>query len=89
MINPEDIAGIMENPESLLEGIEMPEESDARARSTRPRVSYWPFSIQPPTRSLRRYSDRAPRSSRLPTTPSQRRARRGRRRGTLWNLDAG
>ena len=25
MINPEDIAGIMENPESLLEGIEMPE----------------------------------------------------------------
>lgn len=29
MINPEDIAGIMENPESLLEGIEMPEESDA------------------------------------------------------------
>lgn len=29
MINPEDIAGLMENPESLLDGIEMPEESDA------------------------------------------------------------
>jgi hypothetical protein len=29
MINPEDIAGFMENPESLLDGIEMPEESDA------------------------------------------------------------
>jgi uncharacterized protein (DUF2342 family) len=29
MINPDDIAGIMENPESLLEGIEMPEETDA------------------------------------------------------------
>ena len=29
MINPDDIAGLMENPESLLDGIEMPEESDA------------------------------------------------------------
>ncbi len=29
MINPEDIAGFMENPESLLDGIEMPDESDA------------------------------------------------------------
>ncbi len=29
MINPDDIAGIMENPESLLDGIEMPEETDA------------------------------------------------------------
>ncbi len=29
MINPEDIAGIMENPESLLDGIEMPDETDA------------------------------------------------------------
>src|SRR5665213_1229441 len=29
MINPDDIAGFMENPESLLDGIEMPEESDA------------------------------------------------------------
>jgi uncharacterized protein (DUF2342 family) len=29
MINPEDIAGIMENPESLLDGIEMPDESEA------------------------------------------------------------
>jgi hypothetical protein len=29
MISPDDIAGIMENPESLLEGIEMPDETDA------------------------------------------------------------
>jgi uncharacterized protein (DUF2342 family) len=29
MINPEDIAGFMENPESLLDGIELPEETDA------------------------------------------------------------
>jgi uncharacterized protein (DUF2342 family) len=29
MINPEDIAGIMENPESLLDGIELPDETDA------------------------------------------------------------
>jgi hypothetical protein len=29
MINPDDIAGFMENPESLLDGIEMPEETDA------------------------------------------------------------
>ncbi len=29
MINPDDIAGIMENPESLLDGIEMPDETDA------------------------------------------------------------
>ena len=29
MINPDDIAGIMENPESLLDGIEIPEETDA------------------------------------------------------------
>jgi uncharacterized protein (DUF2342 family) len=29
MINPEDIAGFMENPEALLDGIEMPEETDA------------------------------------------------------------
>ncbi len=29
MINPEDIAGIMENPESLLDGIEVPDETDA------------------------------------------------------------
>jgi uncharacterized protein (DUF2342 family) len=29
MINPDDIAAIMENPESLLDGIEMPEETDA------------------------------------------------------------
>ncbi len=29
MINPDDIAGFMENPESLLDGIEIPEETDA------------------------------------------------------------
>jgi uncharacterized protein (DUF2342 family) len=29
MINPDDIAGFMENPEALLDGIEIPEETDA------------------------------------------------------------